>query len=81
MMPQVAYEEITDEGLTVATKDGVRSVLRADSIITAFSLRPGSDLLTKLEGRVPEIYQIGDCREPGYMYDAIADGCRIGRMI
>ncbi|GAI43584.1 unnamed protein product, partial [marine sediment metagenome] len=34
-----------------------------------------------LEGKVPEIYPIGDCREPHLILEAIADGSRIGRAI
>jgi 2,4-dienoyl-CoA reductase (NADPH2) len=81
MLAQVKYEEITDEGLVITTKDGVRRVLEADTIITALPLQLGADLMKSLEGKVPEVHRIGDYREPGYMYDAIADGSRIGRII
>jgi len=81
MLAQVKYEEITDEGLVITTKDGVRQILEADTIITALPLQPGADLMKSLEGKVPEVHRIGDYREPGYMYDAIADGSRIGRII
>ncbi len=78
MIPGVAYEGITDEGLAIRTKDGERKRLRADSIITALTLQPQNDLTKDLGKNVPEVYQVGDCREPGYMYDAIADGYRTG---
>ena len=81
MMPGVHYEEITDQGLLVTTKDGEKRRLRADSIITALPLQPSSALAENSLKKVPEVYQIGDCREPGYMHDAIADGYRIGCMI
>jgi 2,4-dienoyl-CoA reductase (NADPH2) len=81
MLTQVKYEEITGEGLIITTKDGVRQTLEADTIITALALQPGVNLLKSLEEKVPEVHRIGDYREPGYMYDAIADGSRIGRII
>lgn len=81
MIAQVKYEEITDEGLVITTKDGERQTLKADTIIPALPFQPDADLMKSLEGKVPEVYKIGDCREPGYMYDAIADGSRIARII
>lgn len=81
MMSQVTCEEITDEGLIISTKDGENKTLQADSIITALPLQPGGVLAENSLKKVPEVYQIGDCREPGYMHDAIADGYRIGCMI
>jgi 2,4-dienoyl-CoA reductase (NADPH2) len=77
----VTYEAVSDEGLIVTTKEGERKTLMADSIITALPLRPAGDLAESLGKKVAEVYEIGDCREPGYMYDAIADGYRIGRVI
>jgi 2,4-dienoyl-CoA reductase (NADPH2) len=81
MLAGVKYEKVTDEGLVVTTKEGERKTLEADHIITTLPLLPDSGLLSSLGGKVPEIYQIGDCRESGLMHDAIADGSRIGRKI
>jgi len=81
MMAEVKYELITNEGLVIITKDGERKTLKADTIITALSLLPNTDLLKSLEGKATEIYQIGDCREPAFMPEAIADGSRIARVI
>jgi 2,4-dienoyl-CoA reductase (NADPH2) len=80
-LAHVQYREITDVGLVVATKDGERRTIAADTIITALPLQPGSDIMKGLAGKVAEIHRIGDCREPGYMYDAIADGYRIALLI
>jgi 2,4-dienoyl-CoA reductase (NADPH2) len=81
MMAGVKYEEITDEGLVITTKDGERKTLKADTIITALPLRPGADAFKNLKVKVAEIYQVGDCREPAFMPEAIADGSRIARVI
>jgi 2,4-dienoyl-CoA reductase (NADPH2) len=81
MMAAVKYEEITDEGLVITTKDGERKTLKADTIITALPLRPGADDLKNLKVKVAEIYQVGDCREPAFMPEAFADGSRIARVI
>lgn len=81
-LPGVEYEEVTDQGLAVRTEDGRTRVLAADSIITALPLRAGAgNLPDGLEKRVAEVHRAGDCRQPGYMYDAIADGYRTGLSI
>ena len=81
MMSGVKYEEITNEGLTITTKENKRLTLQADTIIPAIPLMPNTDLLRSLEGKVSEIYLIGDCREPRMIPEAIADGWKIANTI
>ena len=81
IIAEVQYEEITEKGLVITTKEGERKTLEADTIITSLPLLPTADLLKSLKGEVPEVYQIGDCRESGFIHSAIADGSRIARMI
>jgi 2,4-dienoyl-CoA reductase (NADPH2) len=81
MISGVKYEEITNEGLTITTKEGNRFTLRADTIIPALPLMPNTDLLRILKGKVSEIYLIGDSREPRLIPDAIADGWKIANTI
>jgi 2,4-dienoyl-CoA reductase (NADPH2) len=81
MIAGVKYEEITDKGLTITTKEGKRQTIEADTIVTALPLLPNTELLKSLDGIVPEVYAIGDCKEPHLIVDAIADGARIARAI
>jgi 2,4-dienoyl-CoA reductase (NADPH2) len=81
MMTGVKYEEITDKGLIITTKDGRKQTIEADTIVTALPLLPNNEFLKVLKGVVPEIYAIGDCNEPRLIVDAIADGSRVGRAI
>ncbi|NIM44293.1 MAG: FAD-dependent oxidoreductase, partial [Nitrososphaeria archaeon] len=81
MMPGIKYEEITDKGLVVLSEEGKRQTIEVDTIVTALPLKPNNELLQSLEGKVPEIYPIGDCREPLLTLEAIADGSRIARAI
>jgi pyruvate/2-oxoglutarate dehydrogenase complex dihydrolipoamide dehydrogenase (E3) component len=73
--------EITDEGLAVTTKEGQSQTIPADTIVTAMPLVPNNGLLKSLESKVPEVYAIGDCREPQMIIDAIASGMRTARCI
>lgn len=79
MLPGVKYEEITDQGLVITTKDGKRQTLEADTIVTALPLQPNTALLNELKGVAPEVYAIGDCNDPHLVVNAVGDGARIAR--
>jgi pyruvate/2-oxoglutarate dehydrogenase complex dihydrolipoamide dehydrogenase (E3) component len=81
MLTEVKYEEITDKGLTITTTGGKRQTVEADTVVTALPLLPNTELLKSLDGIVPEVYAIGDCKEPYLIVDAIAEGSRIARAI
>jgi 2,4-dienoyl-CoA reductase (NADPH2) len=80
MLTGVTYEKITDEGLVILTSEGMRLTLQADSIIIALPLDPAPDP-GPLAGVTAGTYRVGDCREPGFMHDAIADGFRVAMTI
>jgi 2,4-dienoyl-CoA reductase (NADPH2) len=80
-MTEVQYGEITDKGLTVITKEGDKQTIEADTIVSALPLKPNAALFTSLEGKVPEVYAIGDCEEPRLIVDAIADGYRVAKAL
>jgi 2,4-dienoyl-CoA reductase (NADPH2) len=81
MMTEVKYHEVTDRGLTILTKEGKRHSIEADTIVPAMSLTPNTELVKNLEGKVPEVYPIGDCKDPHLILEAIADGSRVARAI
>ncbi len=76
LIPGVKLIEITHEGLTVSDKEGRQQTILADTIIPALPLFPNNALVEKLKRIVPEVYAIGDCRQPQLIVDAIADGSR-----
>ena len=78
IMNGIKYEEINDNGLAVTTNEGKRQAIAADTIVLALPLTPNNTrVLKSLEGKVPEVYFIGDGHQPGLILDAIADGSRI----
>jgi 2,4-dienoyl-CoA reductase (NADPH2) len=81
LMSGVKLEDITDKGLTITTKEGKRQTIEADNIIPAMPLTPNIELLKGLEGKIPEIYSIGDCKEPGIIPDATAGGWQVANKI
>ncbi len=75
------YKGITKKGLSIINKDGKEHFLKADTIITAMPIAPNKGLMETLKNKVPEIFSIGDCREPGLIAHAIADGAEVARDI
>lgn len=81
MITQVKDMEITDKGVIITTKEGKKQIIEADSIIPTMPLAPDTGLLKSLEGKAPEIYAIGDCKEPRMIVNAIAEGYHTARTI
>jgi 2,4-dienoyl-CoA reductase (NADPH2) len=81
MLAGVEYLEITKDGLMVKTGKGSTQVLAADTVLTALPLEPNLALAKALEGKVPELYPIGDCIKPQQILQAIEDGSRVGHAI
>ena len=75
------YVEITDKGLTIIDKDGNQRTLEADTIATALPLKADDKLLKALKGKVPEVYAIGDCKEPRLILHAVADGYNVAQAV
>lgn len=78
MLPSVRYEEITADGLVIRSQEGQKQIIPADTIVLAAGSKPNTELLRVLEGRVPDVYQIGDCLEPRSLLEALAEGFRTG---
>ena len=73
-------DKITDKGLSIKV-GGKEQTIAADTIALALPLQSNPVLLKQLEGKLTEIYAIGDCNEPHLIADAIASGSRIGHSI
>lgn len=81
VMAGVKYNEITDKGLVVTSRDGQKQLIEADTIVTALPFRPNAEFVKSVSGKAPEIYTVGDCSEPRFIMDAIGDSYRIARAI
>jgi 2,4-dienoyl-CoA reductase (NADPH2) len=73
--------EITDKGISYNDQGGKKHTLEADSIVPTSPLVPNTDLLKALEGKVPELYLIGDAQKPRMIVDAVREGYQTGRSI
>jgi 2,4-dienoyl-CoA reductase (NADPH2) len=56
----VTYEEITDKGVRIRTKEGDEKLVEADVVMIIAQDKKNDDLYKALVGRAPEVYLIGD---------------------
>jgi 2,4-dienoyl-CoA reductase (NADPH2) len=75
---EAKYEEITAQGLVITTREGEKKTLAADTFVVTLPFLPNDGIMKSLEGKTPEIYNIGSVSEPGLIVNAIADGARLG---
>ncbi|MEE8174879.1 MAG: FAD-dependent oxidoreductase [Dehalococcoidia bacterium] len=73
----VEYEEITEAGVIVRTKEGERTIVEADTVVLAAGAKPNTELLASIEGKVPQVFCVGDCVEPRGIREAMEDGYRV----
>ncbi len=76
----VRVNEITTEGINIAANDTEKTI-KADTVVLAAGLKPDDTLSRELRGKVANLYNIGDCREPRNIMGAIWDGFEAGRTI
>ncbi|MBN1756219.1 FAD-dependent oxidoreductase, partial [bacterium] len=81
LITNVQSMDISENGLTLIMKDGDRRKIEADNIIPTLPLKPNTGLVKSLEGKVPEIYTVGDCNESGLIVDAIGSSWRIAHKL
>jgi 2-enoate reductase len=73
--------EVVAKGVIVTMKDGHKETIEADNVVPAIPLALNTTLLEALKTKVPEVYAVGDCREPLLIADAIGAGSRIARTL
>ena len=71
---------LTDEG-AVVNSCGEKRTLKADTVVLALGLKSEGALTKGLQGKVPELYAIGDCVEPRRIINAVWEAYRIARLI
>lgn len=74
-------QRITSKGVVTIDKDFSEQSIEADTIVLALGAVSNDNLAVSLDGRIPEVYRIGDCRRPRNLTDAILDGAYVSRQI
>jgi 2,4-dienoyl-CoA reductase (NADPH2) len=81
LVSDVKVVEITKDGVLIDTKEGERKLLKADAVIPAMPFRANYALYEQLQGKVPEVYSIGDGEQPGLIPDTTRAGWEVGNKI
>ena len=73
---------ISEHGAVVGNKyHRFEAELKADTIILALGLKPETDVLKALQGKVKGLYSIGDCERPAKIIDAIWGAFDVARAL
>ena len=72
------WESVKDAVTGAVTGEGRKETIKADSIILAVGYQANDGLYKAFQGKVPEVYCIGDCCQPAKILEAITQGCHTG---
>jgi 2,4-dienoyl-CoA reductase-like NADH-dependent reductase (Old Yellow Enzyme family)/thioredoxin reductase len=78
LLASATCEEIKEGSVQVTTTEGKKETIPADTVIIAVGYKANDHLYKALEGKVPEIYCIGNSAEPRRILEATSEGYRIG---
>ncbi len=81
MMTNASVKEITDDAVVVKVDGGEKRIEGVDQVIVATGAKSVNELSARLEGKVPEIYTIGDAREPRTVFEATQEAAEAARKI
>jgi 2,4-dienoyl-CoA reductase (NADPH2) len=77
----VKIERITRKGLEITTREGEGITIEADTIIPTTDLLPDTSIARSLEGKVKEVYCVGDCKKNGLIINAVREGYSVARAL
>ncbi len=78
LLTSATCEEIRKDSVRVITTEGKKETIPADTVIIAIGYKANNRLYKALEGKVPEIYCIGNSSEPRRILEAISEGYQAG---
>lgn len=78
---EITCKEVTDEGIVATDKWGREIRIETDTVVFAAGVKPLNSLKNELVGKAPEVYVIGDAKEPRKIWHAISEGFLLGRRI
>jgi len=81
ILTETALKSIKNDGVVVADKEGKEELIKVDTVLLALERVPNNELPEKLKGKVPELYQVGDCVVPKHLQNAIHSAYHTAREI
>ncbi|MFA5055247.1 MAG: FAD-dependent oxidoreductase [Dehalococcoidia bacterium] len=80
-LTSATVKQILEDG-AIITRDGKEETIEGiDHVIIACGTKSVDTLSKAIEGKVPEVYVIGDAKEPRLALEAVAEGAEVGRLI
>jgi hypothetical protein len=77
----VKDEEIAEKGMEIVDGRGRKIFLEADDLVLAAGSVADKALFESLKGKVPELYEAGDCVKASRLYEAISEGAEVGMKV
>ena len=74
-------KNINDKIRIIYEKDKKDNYILADTIVIAAGYKPNQDIIKKLDGKIDELYKIGDCVSVRTALEAIHEGFEVGLKI
>ena len=71
ILTETALNSINNDVVVVTDKKGKEHPIKADTVLIALERVPNNELQKRLEGKVPQIYEVGDCVAPRHLQNAI----------
>jgi pyruvate/2-oxoglutarate dehydrogenase complex dihydrolipoamide dehydrogenase (E3) component len=81
LLTSATCEEVREGSVQVTTAEGKKETIPADTVIIAVGYKASYHLYKALEGKVPEIYCIGNSSEPRRILEATTEGYRTGLVL
>jgi len=81
LLASATCEEMEEGSVRVTTADGKRETIPADTIIIAVGYEANDRLYKALEGKVSEVYCIGNSAKPRRIMEAVGEGYRTGLVL
>ena len=82
MLTNKEITEITEKGVVVTDKkNGEKQLIEGNTVVLALGSKSVRSLVEKLEGKVAELYTVGDCNEPRRVEQAVYEGSLVSRRI
>lgn len=78
LLTSATCEEIKEGSVQVTTAEGKKETIPADTVIIAVGYKANDRLYKALEGKVPEIYCVGNSAEPRRILEANSEGYQAG---
>jgi NADH dehydrogenase FAD-containing subunit len=78
LLASTTCEEIKEGSVLVTTGEGKKEIVPADTVIIAVGYKANDRLYKALDGKVPEIYCIGNSAKPRRIPEAVNEGYQAG---